>query len=350
MEMATTTAISTDENNPSVDVDFAAGDVYLAPNTRYWVQFFFPGRGDGNLYVGVTPEDDEDFGAAPGWTIADFHTYTEPDNQFRPLIYDEGNQLRIAVLGKAGAGDRLPEGQPAISGEAQVNEALTADITGITDGDGLTMATYTYQWVRVDGATGTDITDATSQTYTLAEGDRGKRIRVEVSFSDDRGQSAELSSRATQPVRPESGDGIQVSNAGQDTADLVGVDENFPLNSVSFTTGGHSGGYNLTSVRVAGIVNDDGAAPGASLYSDDSGLPGTELHTLEVPSDIPTGATADPAPAELTADTAVLDAPHHLLGRFRKDSLLHRRLLPAIYRYPPTTTSGPPPAGAWETS
>ena len=304
--MGTTTAISTDENNPSVDVDFAAGDVYLAPNTRYWVQFFFPGRGAGSLYVGVTREDDDDFGAAPGWTIADFHVYTIPDPQFTPLRYDDNNQLRIAVLGKVGAGNRLPEGQPAISGEAQVNKVLTADTSGITDGDGLTMAAYTYQWVRVDGATDTDITDATSQTYTLAEDDLGKRFRVEVSFSDDRSHSAELSSRATQPVRPESGDGIQVSNAGQDTADLVGVDKMFPLNAVSFTTGGHSAGYNLTSIRVAGIVNDDGADPEVSLYGDASGVPGTELHTLKVPSDIPTGDTENPAPAELTADSAVL--------------------------------------------
>ena len=304
--MATTTAISTDKDNPSVDVDFAAGDVYLAPNTRYWVQFFFPGRGDGSVVVGVTPEDDDDLGAAPGWTIADFHVYTIPGQVLSSLRYDDNNQLRIAVLGKAGAGNRLPEGQPAISGEAQVKEVLTAGISGITDGDGLTMATYTYQWVRVDGATDTDIRDATSQTYTLAEDDLGKRFRVEVSFSDDRGHSAELSSRATQPVRPESGDGIQVSNAGQDTADLVGVDEDFPLNAISFTTGGHSSGYSLTSVRVAGIVNDDGATPKASLYDDSSGLPGTVLHALVVPSDIPTGDTENPAPAELTADTPVL--------------------------------------------
>ncbi len=304
--MATTTAISTDENNPSVDVDFAAGDVYLAPNTRYWVQFFFPGRGDGNLYVGVTPEDDDDFGAAPGWTIADFHVYTVPGQVFSSLEYDDGTQLRIAVLGQAGAGNRLPEGLPAISGEAQVDEVLTAGISGITDVDGLTMAAYTYQWVRVDGATDTDISGSTSQTYTLTEDDLGKRFRVEVSFSDDRGHSAELSSRATQPVRPESGDGIQVSNAGQDTADLVGVTEGFPLAAVSFTTGGHSGGYRLNSVRVAGIVNDDGATPEVSLYSDVTGLPGTVLHALTVPSGIPTGATANPAPAELTADTPLL--------------------------------------------
>ena len=307
--MATATAISTDKDNPSVNVDFAAGDVYLAPNTRYWVQFFYPSRDDGSFAVGVTPEDDEDFGAAPGWTIADFHVYTNSFDPASPLRYDHDIQLRIAVLGKAGAGNRLPEGQPAISGEAHVNKVLTADTSGITDGDGLTMATYTYQWFMVDGATDTNIRGSTSQTYTLTEDDLGKQFGIKVSFSDDRGYSATISSRATQSVRSESGDGIQVSNAGQDTDGLVGVTERFPLGAVSFTTGGHSGGYRLNSVRVAGIVNDDGATPKVSLYSDVSGVPGTVLHALTVPSGIPTGATANPAPAELTADTAVL-SPH----------------------------------------
>ena len=41
-----------------------------------------------------------------------------------------------------------PEGTPTISGTAQVGEVLTADPSGITDADGLTTATYTYQWLR----------------------------------------------------------------------------------------------------------------------------------------------------------------------------------------------------------
>ena len=43
-----------------------------------------------------------------------------------------------------------PEGTPTISGTAQVGEVLTADPSGITDADGLTTATFTYQWLRVD--------------------------------------------------------------------------------------------------------------------------------------------------------------------------------------------------------
>ena len=207
-----------------------------------------------------------------------------------PLRYDDDIQLRIAVLGKAGAGNRLPEGQPAISGGGPGQQGPDRrHLLELRTETGLTMATYTYQWVRVDGATDTDITDATSQTYTLAEDDLGKRIRVEVSFSDDRSHSAELSSRATQPVRPESGDGIQVSNAGQDTADLVGVDKAFPLNAISFTTGGHSAGYSLTSIRVAGIVNDDGATPEVSVHGGRLGGPRDGTPHVEGPIRHPHG-------------------------------------------------------------
>ena len=54
--------------------------------------------------------------------------------------------------------DSPATGQPTISGTAQVGEQLTADITGIADADGLTNATYSYQWLSDDaeigGATG----------------------------------------------------------------------------------------------------------------------------------------------------------------------------------------------------
>ena len=42
--------------------------------------------------------------------------------------------------------------------------------------------TFTYQWVRVDGLTDTDIPGATSETYTLTASDLGKQIKVKVSY------------------------------------------------------------------------------------------------------------------------------------------------------------------------
>ena len=81
-------------------------------------------------------------------------------------------------------------GAPTISGEALVGEELTADTGGITDANGMTTAVYAYQWIRVDSdgvSNATDIANATSGKYTLVADDEGKKIKVKVDFTDDRG-------------------------------------------------------------------------------------------------------------------------------------------------------------------
>ena len=93
-----------------------------------------------------------------------------------------------------------PTGLPTISGTAQAGQILTADTTGIDDDDGLTNVSYSYQWIRSDGNTDSDIQDATSSTYTLSDDDVGKTIKVRVSFTDNRGNGESLTSAATAPV------------------------------------------------------------------------------------------------------------------------------------------------------
>ena len=90
-------------------------------------------------------------------------------------------------------------GAPTISGTATVGQELTAETTGIADVDGLTSPTYVYQWVRVDAdgvSNETDITDADAATYTLDTADAGKKIKVKVSFGDDRGNPETRTSAA----------------------------------------------------------------------------------------------------------------------------------------------------------
>ena len=55
-------------------------------------------------------------------------------------------------------------GAPTISGTLQVGEALTVDTSGISDGNGLDSATFSYQWIRSDAGTDTDITDIAGAT------------------------------------------------------------------------------------------------------------------------------------------------------------------------------------------
>ena len=87
-------------------------------------------------------------------------------------------------------------GQPSISGTAQVGSTLTADTSGIVDEDGLDNVTFSYQWMADDA----NIQGATGSTYTLADRDKGKTIKVRVSFTDDANNEESLPSAATDAV------------------------------------------------------------------------------------------------------------------------------------------------------
>ena len=97
-------------------------------------------------------------------------------------------------------GNTQATGLPAISGTAQVGQSLVADTSGIDDADGLTSVSYSYQWIRSDGNTDTDIAGATGSTYTLVSADVGKAIKVKVSFTDDADHEETLTSPATAAV------------------------------------------------------------------------------------------------------------------------------------------------------
>ena len=91
-------------------------------------------------------------------------------------------------------------GAPTITGTVRVGEKLTVDTSGIEDLDGLNGATFSYVWVANDETSDTDITGATDSTYTLADADEGKTIKVRVSFTDAAGNDESLTSAATTAV------------------------------------------------------------------------------------------------------------------------------------------------------
>ena len=64
------------------------------------------------------------------------------------------------------------------------DQTLTADTSGITDADGLTNVSYSYQWIRSDSGADADIGGQTASTYTLSDEDEGKAIKVKVSFTE----------------------------------------------------------------------------------------------------------------------------------------------------------------------
>ena len=94
-------------------------------------------------------------------------------------------------------------GNPFITGPLppQVGQSLSASVGNINDADGTTNIVISYQWIRVDGATETDITGATTNTYTPVAGDVGKQLKVRASFTDDLGNPESRTSPATLAVQ-----------------------------------------------------------------------------------------------------------------------------------------------------
>ena len=118
-----------------------------------------------------------------------------------PRGYDRYGEHNCGPAEQAGVRCLGPAtGAPAISGTARIGHTLTASTAAISDPDGLARVSYSYQWIRVDGGTGTDIMDATGSTYVPVAGDAGKTLKVRVSFTDDAGSEESLTSVATAPL------------------------------------------------------------------------------------------------------------------------------------------------------
>jgi len=91
-------------------------------------------------------------------------------------------------------------GTIVISGEETVDNILTSninDLNGFTDA--------TYQWIRFDDVdanniTETNITGATNPTYTLVTADYGKKIKVNVQYTDNGGFSENITSTTTRYI------------------------------------------------------------------------------------------------------------------------------------------------------
>ena len=99
--------------------------------------------------------------------------------------YAVTNNTPVALPQQQEAVNTPATGAPTISGTAQVGETLTVDTSNIADADGLDNATFSYQWVRVDGQTETDIPNAVAPAYHPTTDDVGKAIKVNVSITDD---------------------------------------------------------------------------------------------------------------------------------------------------------------------
>ena len=135
-------------------------------------------------------------------------------------------------------------GQPEIRGSIQVGATLSVDTSDIEDADGITSASYSYQWIRID-TDSTETNISTDSTYTLTTDDEGKTIKVKVSFTDDASNAEEVESDATRTVAARTHITL-VSNLGQGglTAPYSGTLRQ------EFTTGDDPKGYLIREARI----------------------------------------------------------------------------------------------------
>ena len=156
-------------------------------NVQYAYQWI---RNDGNADTNIT--------GATGQT----YTLTRDDQnktiKVRVSFTDDDGYSESLTSAATGTVAKPPNtsasGLPSITGTAQVGETLSADTSGISDANGLINVQFSYKWMRNDGTSDEDISDATGQTYTLTDDDSGKAVKVQVNFNDDDGYAETLTS------------------------------------------------------------------------------------------------------------------------------------------------------------
>ncbi len=213
------------------------------------------------------------------------------------LFWSSGQDIAVRIT------DYPPNaiGVPTISGTVTVKRTLTASTSGISDTDGLTGATFTYQWIRVDAdgmSNPTNLPGATSNTYVPRAADRGKKLRVRVRFTDDYGVEEELTSAATRTVWavPGAPASLEATVRPQGVIDL------------SWEEPSDNGGLALTGYRVESST--DGAPftvlaedHGATSYTHDTGLDAGIRLRYRVKAKNARGASAASNIASATTDS-----------------------------------------------
>ena len=231
------------------------------------------------------------------------------------ICTEEGRMLSGGLLLVVPGPNTPATGGPTISGTAQVGETLAEDTTGIEDADGLDNVIFSYQWIRNDGGTDTDISEATGSSYTLGDSDVDKTVKVRVSFTDDANNRETVTSAATAAVaaRPNSlaTGAPTISGTAQVgetlTADTSGIADEDGLTNASFAYQWQADGADISGATDSSYtlaVDDESKVISAKVsFSDDAG------NEEESTSAATAAVEADPLPP-LTASLENIATSH----------------------------------------
>ena len=210
-------------------------DAVLDASTTYWLVL------EGTGYEAVFTDSTDQQTRGSGWTIGDRAAINLVDSW--ESLADSGTIPVEIWASPTPPPNRHAAGVPLVHGERRVGKTLTADITGITDPEGLSDPRFTYSWIRGDGVDEESIAGEESETYTLKDDDAGQRIKTLVTFLDNEEGRETAVGPATSIITPDPR--VLVSNTAKSTG--TSTNENY---SSAFITGPHEQGYSIDTVRM----------------------------------------------------------------------------------------------------
>ena len=200
-------------------------------------------------HVGVTTSNGEDTLSSQDWSIR--NAYQQNDEGTWNDV-SSAAAMRIALHADV-APNKEATGTSTITGTARVGQTLTATTDDIDDPNGMP-GTFAYQWKRHSAAGSFEADIGTnSNQYTLTADDVGKKINLEVSFTDlseyDEGPLATEDYPHGTVLITTIEDDLLVSNVGHPTQETVQATTKV---GQIFGTGNNPNGYEITSVTLPG--------------------------------------------------------------------------------------------------
>ena len=294
-------------SNPAV----LSEDEFTHAGTDYVIWSLVVFTGDGLFQIDLSQ-------ASNAWAEAAQRLTLVIDGEAFPFADADGNSPRSIAWSNSGledilvAGTPVPVwlqapanhpagGAPGIDGTPQVDQTLTATKGDIADADNLPETPfpdgYSFQWVRVDadGMSNPTNVGLDREDYTVVAADLGKKLKVEVTFTDGGFTEETRTSAETAAVVAAQG----ACPAGNDWCETMTAEKSV---AGSVTTFGYDSSDSLGSLTSTAIVYGGTTYTVSSLQVTDTS--GSRVLAIDLDVFAPHGSVFDIGGTEFTADTA----------------------------------------------
>ena len=278
----------------TTEVQFAADDYKLEPGT-YWIVVEKPAGSD-EIRLEVTVQS-EDGGGAPGWSIRNDSKFSTDSGASYSTISARA-KVQFAVRGTVGpadatlsaltlkdASDNAVALAPVFaSGTTRYYAAVANSVSQIKVEPTPNDSNATIAYLDDGDMTLDDDDTSTADVFDLDLSVGQNVVKVKVT-----GEDGTTTETYTVSIRRAEAD-LLVSNLGQAFGQFDTLANTNDAAATQFTTGRETHGYLISKVLVD-ISTVSGGIPRVSIYSDNSGQPGSSLKVLTNPSPIPTTRT-----------------------------------------------------------